>query len=144
MQGLRWRGAGGAHLSARRASGDDEMLAAADEMTVASVLALVAPATDSLEHKLLSLGPHSCDFGRILPAARALREQVDWAALHARTSHHPYAESFLLLADRLGISGRDAVDATRAVTPEQAPGHQIPHDVQVLPTGQPRAREGLR
>jgi hypothetical protein len=130
MQGLRWRGAGGSHLSARGASGHDEMLATADEMTVLSVLAPVAPATDSLEHKPLSLGPHSCDFGRILPAARALREHADWAALHAHNSHQPYAESSPLLADRLGISGRDAVDATRAATPEQAPGHQIPRDVQ--------------
>lgn len=86
----------------------DEMLAAAEEMPVASVLAPVAPATDLLEHKLLSLDAHHCDFGWILPAARALREQVDWAVLRARTEHYPYAEAFLLLADRLGISGQDA------------------------------------
>ena len=86
----------------------DEMLATAEELTVASVLAPVAPATDLLEQKLLSLGPHYCDFGWILPAARALREQVDWPALRARTEHHPYAEAFLLLADRLGISAADA------------------------------------
>jgi hypothetical protein len=86
----------------------DEMLAAADEIPVASVLALVAPATDLLEHKMLALGPHYCDFGWILPAARALREQVDWTALRARTAHSPYAEAFLLLADRLGITERNA------------------------------------
>jgi hypothetical protein len=93
----------------------EEMLAAADEMTVASVLAPVAPATDLLEQKLLSLGPHYCDFGWILPAARALREQVDWPALRSRTRHHPYAEAFLLLADRLGISADDP-------SAEHAPG----------------------
>jgi hypothetical protein len=85
----------------------DKMLATAEEMPVASVLACVAPGTDLLEQKLLALGAHHCDFGGVLPAARALREQVDWAALHDRTAHHPYAEAFLLLADRLGISGRD-------------------------------------
>jgi hypothetical protein len=118
----------------------DEMLATADEMTVASVLAPVAPATDLLEQKLLSLGPHYCDFGQILPAARALREQVDWAALRARTGHHPYAEAFLLLADRLGISGRDAADAKAAITP----GQRFRNDAQVVPGGQPEAREELR
>jgi hypothetical protein len=81
----------------------DDMLAAAEELSVASVLAPVAPATDILERKLLSLGAHHCDFGWILPGARALREQVDWVALRARTEHHPYAEAFLLLVERLGI-----------------------------------------
>ncbi len=81
----------------------DDMLAAAEELPVASVLAPVASATDILEHKLLSLDAHHCDFGWILPGARALREQVDWVALRARTEHHPYAEAFLLLAERLGI-----------------------------------------
>jgi hypothetical protein len=84
----------------------DDMLAAAEELPVASVLAPVAPATDILEHKLLSLDAHHCDFGWILPGARALREQVDWVALRARTEHHPYAEAFLLLAERLGIPGQ--------------------------------------
>jgi hypothetical protein len=100
-----------------------EMLAAADEIPVASVLAPVAPATDLLEQKLLSLGPHYCDFGWILPAARALREQVDWAALRARTAHYPYAEAFLLLADRLGISEPDPA---------------------LIPAAQPAPREELR
>ena len=73
-------------------------ITAAEELPVASVLAPVASATDILEHKLLSLDAHHCDFGWILPGARALREQVDWVALRARTQHHPYAEAFLLLA----------------------------------------------
>ena len=81
----------------------DDMLAAAEELPVASVLAPVVPATDILEHKLLSLDAHHCDYAWILPGARALREQVDWAVLRARTQHHPYAEAFLLLAERLGI-----------------------------------------
>lgn len=101
----------------------DELLDAAEEIQVASVLAPVVPATDLLEQKLLSLGPHYCDFGWILPAARALREQVDWAALRARTAHYPYAEAFLLLADRLGIS-------------QPAPA--------LIPAAQPAPREQLR
>ncbi|HEX8762033.1 MAG TPA: hypothetical protein VF734_19125 [Pseudonocardiaceae bacterium] len=32
--------------------------------------------------------------------------RFDWVALRARTEHHPYAEAFLLLAERLGIADR--------------------------------------
>lgn len=84
-----------------------DTLAAAEELPVASVQAPVAPATDIVANKLLSLGPQRCDFGWVLPAVRALREQLDWVALRARTEHHPYAEAFLLLAERLGISSPD-------------------------------------
>jgi hypothetical protein len=84
-----------------------DTLAAAEELPVASVQAPVAPATDIVADKLLSLGPQHCDFGWILPAVRALREQVDWVGLRARTEHHPYAEAFLLLTERLGISSPD-------------------------------------
>ena len=44
-------------------------ITAAEELPVASVLAPVAPATDILEHKLLSLDAHHCDFSWILPGA---------------------------------------------------------------------------
>jgi hypothetical protein len=82
----------------------DETLAGADEMQVGPMSAPVAPATDVLVQKLLVLGPHHCDYTWVLPAARALREQVDWAQLAERTAHSPYAEAFLLLAQRLGIA----------------------------------------
>ena len=36
---------------------------------------------------------------------RALREQVDWAEVRARTAASPFAEAFLLLVDRLGLTG---------------------------------------
>jgi hypothetical protein len=35
---------------------------------------------------------------------RALREQVDWAEVRRRTGHSPFAEAFLLLCDRLGLT----------------------------------------
>jgi hypothetical protein len=82
----------------------DEMLAAADELQVGPLIAPVAPATDVLMQKLLVLGPHHCDYTWVLPAARALREQVEWERLVERTAHSPYAEAFLLLADRLQIA----------------------------------------
>lgn len=88
----------------------DEMLACAEQLKVGPLTAPVASATDVLVQKLLVLGPHYCDYTWVLPAARALREQVEWDQLIKRTSHSPYAEAFLLLADRLqiapGVHGR--------------------------------------
>lgn len=82
----------------------EEMLAGAQQLQVGPVTAPVAPATDVLAHKLLVFGPHHCDYTWALPAARALREQIDWSDLVARTAHSPYAEAFLFLAQRLDIA----------------------------------------
>jgi hypothetical protein len=103
----------------------DDTLAAAEELPVASVQAPVASATDILADKLLSLGAQYCDFGWVLPAARALREQVDWKVLRARTQRNPYAEAFLLLAERLGISTSDSSGSTTAMT-VQTPQNDAP------------------
>jgi hypothetical protein len=64
----------------------------------------VQSATDLLAAKLLVLNEHYCDFGRMFPHVRALREQVDWSALHAVVEHNPFARHFLALCDELGIA----------------------------------------
>lgn len=71
---------------------------------VGSVEMPVLAATDIVAAKLLTYREHYCDFATTLPAVRALREQIDWPAVRARTAHSPYAEAFLLLADRLGLT----------------------------------------
>ena len=48
-------------------------------MEVQSVEMPVLSATDVVAQKLGALDEHYCDFGSLLPVARALREQVDWA-----------------------------------------------------------------
>jgi hypothetical protein len=40
----------------------------------------------------------------LLPAARAVREQVDWDRVRARTADNDFAVAFLVLVERLGIS----------------------------------------
>lgn len=126
----------------------DDTLAAAEELSVASVQAPVAPATDILADKLLSLGPQYCDFGWVLPAARALREQVDWQALRARTHHHPYAEAFLLLAERLGISGPDHPGGTTVMTAQasqnDAPQYLVARLCRALTEDPRTAEQGVR
>lgn len=86
---------------------DDEVLDEASEVKVGPLVVPVLPATTILVDKLLVFGEHFCDFTWALPAARALREQIDWDAVRAKVAHSPYAEAFLLLVDRLGLtSGR--------------------------------------
>jgi hypothetical protein len=55
--------------------------------------------------QLRSLGEHHCDFVRLLPAVRAVRERLDWDRIDAVTADNDYAVAFLVLAGRLGLTG---------------------------------------
>ena len=81
----------------------------ADEIEVLSVLMPVLTATELIVHKLMAMDEHACDFGRQLPVARALREQVDWPRVRKETEPSAYAAAFLFLLERLSII--DAADA---------------------------------
>jgi hypothetical protein len=56
--------------------------------------------------KLCALDEHNCDFSRLLPLVRALREQLDWTQIGADTAHNDFAVAFLVLLERLAISPR--------------------------------------
>jgi len=84
-----------------------ELIDTAEEFEVLGLRIPVLPATDIMTTKLLSLSEHYCDFGALLPVVRAVREQLDWARIHREVSDNPFAESFLLLVDRLGIAELD-------------------------------------
>jgi hypothetical protein len=75
-----------------------------ETIEVGSVQMPVLGATDLVATKLLTYREHYCDFATSLPMVRALREQVDWPTVRERTAQSPYAEAFLLLADRLGLT----------------------------------------
>ena len=83
---------------------EPDLLASA---TVHEVLALPMPVLDPTHLttvRLRSLSEHYCDFAALLPAVRAVREQLDWAKIRADTAHNDFAVAFLVLAERLGIS----------------------------------------
>jgi hypothetical protein len=84
-----------------------EQLARSDELRVDSVVMPVQPATDILASKVLALSEHFCDLGRLFPHARALREQIDWAALRREVADWPFARAFLDLCDDLDIPPRE-------------------------------------
>jgi hypothetical protein len=51
----------------------------------------------------MALDEHYCDYGRLLPVARAMREQVDWSDVRRRVAGNDFAAVFLLLLERLDI-----------------------------------------
>jgi hypothetical protein len=63
----------------------------------------VLAATDIVVTKLMALDEHYCDFSRMLPVARALREQVDWATVRREVAGNDFAVVFLQLLDRLDV-----------------------------------------
>ena len=75
----------------------------ADELPVLSVIMPVLEATDIVVTKLMALDEHYCDFARLLPVARALREQVDWARVARDVASNDFAVVFLQLLERLSV-----------------------------------------
>jgi hypothetical protein len=80
-----------------------EVVVDADAIEVLSVEMPVLSATELLVQKMAAMNEHACDFGRLLPVARALREQVDWGRVRDETKDNDYAAAFLFLGERLGV-----------------------------------------
>lgn len=93
-------------------------LAASDEVEVESVQMPVLSATALLLAKLSALDERSCDLGKIIPAARAVREQVDWPAVAEAVTDNDFAVVTLDLLGRLGV--------VPAGTADQSPGRTSP------------------
>jgi hypothetical protein len=81
----------------------EELLEAATEMPVLSVVMPVLSATDVVSEKLVAMDEHYCDFSALLPTMRALREQVDWSVVRRRSEGQPFAEAMLFLLERLDV-----------------------------------------
>ncbi|AKN16756.1 hypothetical protein MHAE_00145 [Mycobacterium haemophilum DSM 44634] len=83
---------------------DARTLDCAERREVLAITMPVLPPTFVLIQKLRALGEHHCDFAKLLPAVRAIRERLDWARIRAETASNDYAVAFLVLADRLGLT----------------------------------------
>jgi Nucleotidyl transferase of unknown function (DUF2204) len=81
-----------------------EVLERGEELSVAGMYVRVMALEDILVTKLLALDEHSADYRSLLQIGRALREQIDWAALRERTAASPFSRAFFALADGLRIS----------------------------------------
>ena len=84
---------------------DDAMLDRASSLEVQAVEMPVMAADDILATKLLSLSEHHCDYDSVLEVGRALREQIHWDEVRARTSCSPFAKAYFVLVEELEIAG---------------------------------------
>lgn len=81
-----------------------DLLERAVELEVLAIHMPVMPPTEMIIVKLRSLSEHHCDFAALLPAVRAVREQLDWKRIQRDTADNDFATAFLGLATRLGIA----------------------------------------
>jgi hypothetical protein len=81
----------------------DEVIARGDVLSVLGMEMRVMALEDMITTKLMALTEHSLRYEGLLQIARALREQVDWATVRARTEASPFARAFFVLAEGLEI-----------------------------------------
>ena len=84
---------------------DRATLDRAEQRDVLAIRIPVLPPSMVIAQKLRSLSERHCDFAKLLPAVRAVREQLDWERIRAETAGNDYAVAFLVLVDRLGLAG---------------------------------------
>ncbi|GAA2435776.1 hypothetical protein [Streptomyces macrosporus] len=80
-----------------------ELLGRAEQLSVESVHMPVLAVTDLVASLLNAFTEHHCDFGAVLPIARALREKVDWARVRRECGSAPMPDAFLYLLERLQV-----------------------------------------
>ena len=80
-----------------------EMLARAQDIPVDSVHMPVLSPTDLMAGLIAAFSEHHCDFGAVLPVARALREKVDWDEVRRECGDAPMPTAFLFLLERLNV-----------------------------------------
>jgi Uncharacterised nucleotidyltransferase len=77
----------------------------AEQCDVLAITIPVLPPTMVIIQKLRALHEHHCDFAKLLPAVRAVRERLDWDDIRKETDGNEYAAAFLFLVERLGLIG---------------------------------------
>ncbi len=93
----------------------DEWFRRAEEREVMAMRMTVASLEDIAVSKLLSISEEELDYSDMLELARALREQIDWEQVRARTQESPFAKAFFTLVEELEVVPRPAAaDAQRA------------------------------
>ena len=70
------------------------MIARGEVMAVLGMDIRVMAIEDVLVTKLMALTEHCLRYESLLPIARAVREQVDWPDVRARTADSPFARAF--------------------------------------------------
>jgi len=82
---------------------DDRVLARGRDLNVLAMTVPVMALEDVLYSKLLALDEHYADYSGLIGLARAVREQVDWDDVRARTEESPFARAFFVMLEGLGV-----------------------------------------
>jgi hypothetical protein len=82
---------------------DDDLIARGEVMSVLGMEMRVMALEDVLVTKLMALSEHSLRYESLLSIARALREQVDWDEVRARSAASPWARAFFVMLEGLGV-----------------------------------------
>ena len=78
----------------------------AEEIEVTAVRMKVAALEDVLSTSLLALSEQYLRYESVVMIARALREQIDWEVVRAKTASSPFAKAFFTLVEELDIVPR--------------------------------------
>jgi hypothetical protein len=81
----------------------EELIERSPEAEVMALRVHVSTLEDVMVAKLLAITEQEPDFSAALEWARALREQIDWDDVRARTEASPFAKAFFTLVEGLGI-----------------------------------------
>jgi hypothetical protein len=81
----------------------DETIDRAPLLEVNALRVHVFTLEDVMTTKLLALTEQEPDYAQVLIYARALREQIDWNEVRARSEASPFARAFFTLVEGLGI-----------------------------------------
>jgi hypothetical protein len=107
---------------------DDDVIARGELLSVLGMEIRVMALEDVMATKLMALTEHSLRYEGLLQIARALREQIDWAAVRARTESSPFARAFFVLLEGLEVlpeaPPHRSGTTVRVVTPQGSPATQ--------------------
>jgi predicted nucleotidyltransferase len=82
---------------------DDAVIERGEQRSVLGMEMRVMALEDVLVTKLMALTEHALRYESLLPIARAVREQVDWPDVRARTAESAFARAFFVMLEGLGI-----------------------------------------
>ncbi len=82
---------------------DDDVMARGEELSVLGMDIRVMALEDVMATKLLAITEHSLRYEGLLRISRALREQIDWDEVRARTHQSPFARAFFVLLEGLDV-----------------------------------------
>lgn len=83
----------------------DDVFERGERLRVLGMNVEVMSIEDVVTTKLLAIDEHAIRYESLLEIARALREQIHWPRVRARTAHSPFSRPFFVLLEELDILG---------------------------------------